>query len=397
MTDDTQRASVAFEDKGLMDDKAKLIAGLRVAWQREMAGARTYRALAQRAQSKQEREVLNRLAEAEERHAQTWATRLRELGSAPPEFRESFVERARRWVLAQSGTANAVRRIEQSEESDTTAYVELADAVRAQPDRAALEANAREERAHSKVLSDLAAPQARLDALLKREKWHVRGGGWIGQAIYGMNDGIGSVFGVVAGVAGATNASALFVVVSGIAGVIANALSMGAGAYLATKSEREVYEAELARERAEIEMNPEQEREEMALFYELKGFTPDEARQLAARVAERPEQLLKTLAAEELGLSAETFPNPWREGLSAGVFTALGAFIPVVPFFFVEGMVAVVASFIISALAYFVVGAAKVLVTGRHWFRSGIEMLLIGLGVGVLTYFVGTLFQLEIR
>jgi predicted membrane protein (TIGR00267 family) len=378
-----------------MSNNAKLIAGLQSAWKREMTGARTYRALAQHARSKQERAVLNRLAEAEERHAQTWEARLRELGSAPPELRESLIERARRWMLVQSGVANALRRIEQSEESDTAAYAGLAAAVSAEKDRAALRANEREEKVHGKLLTDIATPQARLDVMLKKEKWHVRGGGWIGQAIYGMNDGIGSVFGVVAGVAGATNASALFVIVSGIAGVIANALSMGAGAYLAMKSEREVYEAEIARERNEIEMNPEQEREEMSLFYELKGFTPEEARQLAARMAERPEQMLKTLVAEELGLSAETFPSPWREGLSAGVFTALGAFIPVIPFFFAEGMPAVVASFIVSALAYFVVGAAKVLVTGRNWFRSGLEMLLIGLGVGALTYFIGTLFQIK--
>jgi predicted membrane protein (TIGR00267 family) len=146
-----------------------------------------------------------------------------------------------------------------------------------------------------------------------------------------------------------------------------------------------------------METNPEQEREEMQLFYELKGFTSEEARQLAARMAEQPEQMLKTLVSEELGLSAETFPNPWREGLSAGTFTALGAVIPIIPFFFAEGMPAVVASFAISTLAYFVVGAAKVLVTGRNWFRSGLEMLLIGLGVGVLTYFIGTLFQAEMK
>jgi predicted membrane protein (TIGR00267 family) len=380
-----------------MEDKNKLIASLQAAWKREISGAKTYRALAERAHSKQQREVLNRLADAEERHAQTWETRLRELGSAPPEFRESLRERAWRWVLVQSGTENALRRIEQSEESDTEAYAALAATVTTEQDRAALRANESEERVHSQLLTEMTTPQARLDVILKKEKWHVRGGGWIGQAIYGMNDGIGSVFGVVAGVAGATNASAAYVIVSGIAGVIANALSMGAGAYLATKSEREVYEAELKREREEIELNPEQEEEEMALFYELKGFTPSEARQLAKRMAERPEQMLKTLAAEELGLSAETFPSPWREGLSAGVFTALGAFVPVVPFFFADGMPAVIASFIISALAYFIVGAAKVIVTGRNWLRSGLEMLLIGLGVGVLTYYVGTLFQVEIR
>lgn len=380
-----------------MQDQAKLIASLQAAWKREMAGVKTYRALAERARSKQQRDVLNRLADAEERHAQTWATRLRELGSAPPEFHESLRERLWRWLLVQSGTENALRRIEQSEESDTQAYAALAATVTSEQDRAALRANESEERVHGQLLTEMVNPQARLEVILKKEKWHVRGGGWIGQAIYGMNDGIGSVFGVVAGVAGATNASSMFVIISGIAGVIANALSMGAGAYLATKSEREVYEAELRREREEIELNPEQEEEEMALFYELKGFTPAEARQLARRMAERPEQMLKTLAAEELGLSAETFPNPWREGLSAGIFTALGAFIPVVPFFFADGMPAVIASFVISALAYFIVGAAKVIVTGRNWIRSGLEMLLIGLGVGVLTYYVGTLFQVDIR
>lgn len=380
-----------------MQDQAELIASLQAAWKREMAGVKTYRALAERARSQQQRDVLNRLADAEERHAQTWATRLRELGSAPPEFRESLRERLWRWILVQSGTENALRRIEQSEESDTQAYAALAASVTTEQDRATLRANESEERVHSQLLTEMVNPQARLDVILKKEKWHVRGGGWIGQAIYGMNDGIGSVFGVVAGVAGATNASAMFVIISGIAGVIANALSMGAGAYLATKSEREVYEAELKREREEIELNPEQEEEEMALFYELKGFTPTEARQLARRMAERPEQMLKTLAAEELGLSAETFPNPWREGLSAGVFTALGAFIPVVPFFFADGTPAVIASFIISALAYFIVGAAKVIVTGRNWLRSGLEMLFIGLGVGILTYYVGTLFQVDIR
>jgi VIT1/CCC1 family predicted Fe2+/Mn2+ transporter len=318
----------------------------------------------------------------------------------PPEFRESFFERARRWVLAQSGTETALRNIEATEESDTAAYAELVSAATEEKDRVAVRATGTEEKVHGKLLTEMSqptSPQVRLESMMQTERWHVRGGGWIGQAIYGMNDGLGSVFGVVAGVAGATNASSLFVIVSGLAAVVANAISMGAGAYLATKSEREVYEAEIERERREIALNPEQEREELQLFYELKGFKLEEAKMLASRLAERPEQMLKTLAAEELGLSVETFPDPWREGLSAGISTAIGAFIPVVPFFFGGGLPAVVASFAISSLAYFVVGASKVLVTGRAWFRSGMEMFLIGLGVGVITYFIGTLFQLEIK
>ncbi len=246
-----------------MDDNAKLIAGLQAAWKREIAGAKTYRELARRAHSTEQRDILDRLADAEERHAERWAPRLKELGSAPPEFRESFVERAQRWVLVQTGTETALRNIEATEDSDSAAYAALAESATDEKDRAAVHATETEERAHGRLIGEMsqpAAPQARLDSMMKTEKWHVRGGGWIGQAIYGMNDGLGAAFGVVSGVAGATGENAGFVLISGIAAAIASALSMGSGAYLATKSEREVYEAELGRERREIEMNPEQER-----------------------------------------------------------------------------------------------------------------------------------------
>ncbi len=375
-----------------MDNNSKLIEGLQAAWKREIAGVKTYRELARRADSAEQRDILNRLADAEERHAEMWAVRLKELGSAPPEFRESFFERARRWVLVQSGTENALRNIEASEESDTAAYAELAKSATEEKDRAAVRATETEENVHGKLLTEmtqLPAPQVRLESMLKTERWHVRGGGWIGQAIYGMNDGLGAAFGVVSGVAGATQTNAEFVLISGIAAMVASALSMGSGAYLATKSEREVYEAELARERKEIEMNPEQEREEMALFYELKGFKPEEAKMMAARIAEQPEQMLKTLAHEELGLSEATFPNPWTAATSATISTALGAFIPVLPFFFLNGMPALVTSFVISTLAHFAVGASKVIVTGRSWWKSGLEMTVVGLGEATITYIIG--------
>jgi VIT1/CCC1 family predicted Fe2+/Mn2+ transporter len=219
----------------------------------------------------------------------------------------------------------------------------------------------------------------------------VRGGGWIGQAIYGMNDGLGATFGVVSGVAGATSVRTQFVLLSGLATLVASALSMGSGAYLATKSEREVYEAELDRERGEIESDPEQEREEMQLFYELKGFSTEEAKLLAARLSEQPDQMLKTLAHEELGLSESTFPNPWRSAVSATISTALGAFIPVLPFFFLGGNAALITSFGISTLAHFAVGASKVIVTGRSWWKSGAEMMIVGLGEAIVTYVIGVL------
>ncbi len=140
---------------------------------------------------------------------------------------------------------------------------------------------------------------------------------------------------------------------------------MGAGAYLASKSEREVYESEVSRERAEIEEDPNEELLELDLFYQLKGFSADEARSMAERIQKEPKQFLRTLVSEELGLSEENFPNPWRSTLSATVSTAIGGFIPIIPFFFTVGMPAVIASFVVSTLAHFAVGASKALVTTR--------------------------------
>lgn len=378
-----------------MDENAKLIEGLRAAWVREIAGAKTYRELARHAHSNEQRDILDRLADAEQRHAEKWAARLRELGSQPPEFHESPLDRVRRWVLVQSGTETAMRNIEATEESDIAAYEALAASSTKEQDRHSVHETETEERAHRRLMNDMkapaAAPAARLESMLKTEKWHVRGGGWIGQAIYGINDGLGAAFGVVSGVSGATNTNSEFVLIGGVATAIASALSMGSGAYLASKSEREVYEAEMERERREIEQDPEQEREEMALFYELKGFKPDEARMLAERLSEQPEQMLKTLAHEELGLSEASFPNPWRAAISATISTALGAFIPVTPFFFMSGIPALATSFVISTLAHFLVGASKVIVTGRSWWKSGAEMTVVGLGEAIVTYILGVL------
>jgi VIT1/CCC1 family predicted Fe2+/Mn2+ transporter len=230
-----------------------------------------------------------------------------------------------------------------------------------------------------------------LDVILRRERWHTRSGGWIGQAIYGANDGLGAVFGIVSGVAGATGGSHV-VLLSGLAGMLASALSMGSGAYLATKSEREIYEAEMQRERKELELHPEEEQEELALFYQLKGFSPEEAASLASRLAAQPDQALKMLAHEELGLSEATFPNPWKAAISATLSTATGAFIPIIPFFFGQGWGPVIASFVVSTLAHFGIGAAKTIVTGRSPWKSGMEMTLVGVGEAAITYVLGLAF-----
>src|SRR5207247_1696141 len=149
-----------------------------------------------------------------------------------------------------------------------------------------LRQSALEEKAHARALNAMAAPpgpRTALDAILKRERWHGRGGSWVADAIYGANDGLGAVFGIVSGVAGATSNQQHYILVAGLAGTLASTLSMGAGAYLAAKSEAEVYEAEISRERAEVEENPEEEIEEMSLFYKLKGLASDGSHNIVVR------------------------------------------------------------------------------------------------------------------
>jgi vacuolar iron transporter family protein len=370
---------------------------LRKAWRDEEISARNYRALVERERNPERRAILEKMAEAEERHAANWAKKLKDIGEAPSAFLESPVEKMRRWMLLRSSTEAAVQMLEAGESDADLLYDKLMAAVDNEADRKLLLEAQLEEKAHSRMLQEMAQPpsphlpQSRLESILKAEKWHVSAGGWIGQAIYGVNDGLGAAFGVVSGVAGATSVNGEFVLLSGFAAMIASALSMGSGAYLATKSEREVNEAELDRERRELQEHPEEEKEEMELFYQLKGFSAAESKMMVDRLAQQPEQMLKTLAHEELGLSEQTFPNPWKSAISATISTAIGASIPILPFFFVSGITALVFSAVISTAAHFLVGASKVLVTGRSWMKSGIEMTVVGLGEAAVTYAIGLL------
>jgi VIT1/CCC1 family predicted Fe2+/Mn2+ transporter/rubrerythrin len=378
-----------------MKDRNRFIAGLQAAWREEMNSALAYRAAAGQEPEAQRRAIFLRLAEQEEKHAARWEQRLGELGAAPGPFRQTRAEANRLQSMLKGGTATVAQAMEASERGAEAAYTILAARAPTEQDRERLEEARKEERAHDLILTEMGGqpehPGRRLERLLGRERWHARSGGWIGQAIYGLNDGLGAAFGVVSGVAGATRVNSSFVLLSGFASMIASALSMGSGAYLATKAEKEVYQAELAKERREIAEHPEEEREELSLFYQLKGFTEEEAGAMAARLADKPEEMLKILAHEELGLSEQSFPNEWKSALSATVSTALGAAIPVLPYLFATGFPALIASFVISTAAHFAVGAAKVVVTGRSWLRSGLEMMLIGLGEAAITYGIGLL------
>jgi len=342
------------------------------------------------------------MAAAEARHRARIEERLRELGAPIPD--ESAVELPT-WLRLQASLAplhRVLARMEAAEQDEITGgYKRLTGDAETDQLFASIRA---EEQSHARSLRGMresvppppaatASPaQARLDRILGRERWHRTGAGWISGAIYGANDGLAAVFGIVSGVSGATGGSNL-VLTAGLAGAVASGLSMATGAFLAERSEGEVGAANLEQERREILEHPEEEREELSLFYQLKGIDKNAADLLAEKLSEDPDAMLKVLAAEELGGSAEGAGNPVQAAVAAGISTFLGAMIPVIPFFWLRGSVGVLVAAAVSLVAHFLVGAAKSLFTLRSWWAAGLEMTLAGVIVGGVTYVGGLLFQ----
>jgi VIT1/CCC1 family predicted Fe2+/Mn2+ transporter/rubrerythrin len=376
-----------------MVEKQDTLQALAKSWHREAEAAATYLALAEREKDPRRRDILMKLVAAEREHAAKWEARIRELGGTVPD--PSTVKSALGLSLQLASPEVVFRKLEANEAKDQAADRSLT-SVLDEKSLALLHEISKDDKEHAMILRVLGGPQTprtALDLILKKER-HVTGANWVSDSIYGVNDGLGAVFGIVSGMAGYTGGSRI-VLITGLAGMLASALSMGSSAYLAAKSQREVYQGEIAREKAEIEQNPEEEREELELFYQLKGFTEEEARTLVARIREKPDHFLKTLVQEELGLSETTFPNPWHACLSATVSTAVGGIIPVLPFFFTMGTPAVVWAAALSILAHFGVGLAKSLVTTRAWWISGLEMTLVAVIAGAVTYGLGLAFAIH--
>jgi vacuolar iron transporter family protein len=372
-------------------------------WQAEMEGHYTYRTLAEREPEPGRKQALENMALAEKAHAGLWAARLRELQQPEPIYRGKPGGVADSLKTRVGGDDLALRRLEIDESRDIAKYSQQLKELGDAPSLAILHRVIEDEQEHYRELSSLirrfparagrapaANPKAALEQMLtKRNQGRAHTAGWIGDAIYGVNDGLGSIFGIVSGVSGATLGNSKYVLLSGIAGMIASALSMGSGAYLAAKSEREIYEAELAREREAIAMNGPEARELLSLYFQVKGLPEQDADHMVEHIASDPEQMLRALAAERLNSTEEALSNPLTSAISGALSTAAGAFIPIVPFFFLSGYSAVIISAVVSLLAHFAVGAAKSLVTVRSWWSSGLEMTLVGAVEGVVTYVIG--------
>jgi vacuolar iron transporter family protein len=214
-------------------------------------------------------------------------------------------------------------------------------------------------------------------------------GGNLRAAVFGVNDGLVSNASLVMGVAGAGAANE-FVLMTGTAGLLAGALSMAAGEYVSVRSQREMYEYQIALEREEVAEYPEEEAEELALIYEARGVDITQARDMSRTLLERPDQALDVLAREELGLNPEDLGSPWHAATFSFTSFALGAVVPLIPFAFgLAGVHAIATAAALTLLALFAVGMMLSLFTGRSAVHGALRMVAIGAGAGIVSFLVG--------
>lgn len=355
-------------------------------WRREMEAARLYQLSAERERDAKRKEILNKLADVEFRHADTWVAKLKELEYPTDSLRAPSVE-----LPNNMNTVELLKRIDDIEHGNMTWYSSLRNVVEDDNIKKIIDQIEEDEAAHQdmeSLLENSGGAEKRLSKLMKHERHASGSSDWVGDAIYGVNDGLGAIFGIISGVAGFT-ADTHTVLVSGFFGALASTLSMGAGAWLATKSENEVMQTTLDQERKEILEDPEHEVEELALLYQLKGFSPEESARIADQISSDEDQFLKTMVSEEFGFHEASLGSPWRSAVFGAISTLVGGLIPLIPFFFIGGIPALIAAAIVSILAHFAVGAAKSLITTRGWFVSGLEMTAVGIIVGVASYGLG--------
>ncbi len=359
------------------------------------------------------------IAGNERRHADIWASKLREQGVAvpdagPPRMRvRAIIALAR--VLGTHAVSDLVQALEGDEES-------IYEGQEASPEVASIAADERE---HAEIWKRLGTDRAEtgeptsgapgssgraasLGAIAPRsaedmraaheagaaepgqlEQWHRAGqSGTLRAVIFGVSDGLVSNTSLVMGVAGASS-DPKFVLLAGIAGLLAGSFSMAAGEYISMQSQRELFERQIHLEREELKAMPEEEEAELAAIYRAKGFTPEEAATIAHRLFRDPDAALDTLVREELGLDPGELGNPIRAAIGSLLAFGAGAAVPVIPFLLVSGVPAVAVSLALSLAAMFAVGVGVSLLTGRGAIFSGIRQVLIGIAAATVTFLVG--------
>lgn len=335
-------------------------------------------------------EVYRRISKTETEHADHWKDRAAETGIIFPEFKPAWRIRTLVRLAKKFGPTMILPSIQNMEQVGASDYSKMSGAASMKS----------QEQSHSRLITQITgAVRGGLEGsvLMQLEGRHrSAGGNALRAAVLGANDGLVSNLSLVMGVAGATLAGK-GVLIAGLAGLLAGAISMALGEWLSVQSSRELYSHQIATEKEEILTSPEEEKEELALIYESRGFDKETAQSLADKVLSNPETAIDTLAREELGINPEELGgSAWEAAITSFLLFALGAILPVAPFLFLSGMTAVYLSVALSTVGLFVLGAVITLFTGRSVLFSGFRMVLFGLVAAAITFGIGRLIGVSI-
>ncbi len=327
-------------------------------WWEEKRSAYLYLVMADTESHPLRKKLFRELAEAAENQSQVWLEKMQQSGqAAPPAFQPNIRTRFVAWLTKRIGV-------------EKLRYVLSAMKVRG------------------------------MSVFIQSNHEHLHKGlttaGNLRAAVFGMNDGLISNVSLILGVAGAA-VSHSYIVLTGIAGLLAGACSMAAGEYVSVRSQRQVFEYQIELEKKELEMYPEEEIEELALIYEARGIPQEQAIQLAELLISNPSTALDTLAREELGLNPDELGSPVGAMIFSFVSFAMGAAIPVLPFIMSHSAVCLPVSLSLTAVALFFLGAVLSLYTNKSAIKGGLRMLLIGVAAGAITYFIGRWIGVELH
>jgi VIT1/CCC1 family predicted Fe2+/Mn2+ transporter len=348
----------------------------------EIDGIAVYQMLSAAERDPERRRIFDELALVEVRHADVWRKKLRDSGVEPNDHGPSLKVRAIGWAARIFGVRSVLPIVRSLEAGAYGAYMAQDEAARAM---------APDEREHRKTMSRLErGDKDPSEQIMARERWHrTGGGGALRASIFGVSDGLTSNTALVMGFAGAQT-SADFVLLAGLAGLIAGAFSMATGEYVSMRAQRELFERQIELERSELESVPDEEMRELSLIYQAKGIPKSEADATAARLMESPEIALNTLVREELGLDPSELGSPWSASIGSFLAFGIGALLPVIPFFFGSADTPVIViSASISAIATFAVGAGVSLFTGKSMIYSGARQVALAAAAAIVTFAIG--------
>jgi len=356
----------------------------------ERSSALLYSTMAEVEKDPRLAEVYRRLGKTEEEHANHWQLKAKAEGLPLPDFKPDWRTRTLARLARRFGPAMILPSLQNMERTGIAGYSQM-------EGTAVMKG---EEQSHSRLLSQIEGSTtgglSGSSLALLEGRHHSTGGNSLRAAVLGANDGLVSNLSLVMGVAGATLAGHA-VLIAGIAGLLAGAISMALGEWLSVQSSRELYANQIAAEKEEIENSPEEEIQELSLIYQTRGISPEAAQNMANQLLANKDTALDTLAREELGIDPDELGgSAWEAAITSFFLFILGAIIPLFPFFFLTGMPAVYLSIGVSALGLFALGAVITLFTGRSIWFSGFRMVIFGLIAAAVTFGIGKIIGVSI-